>query len=257
MSPLSIRRVLTAFLVAVTTIVGLGCSSGGNEDPLLRLSSAEALAEGKALMEQGKYTRAREYLTHAFEVEPNSRGGREALLLAADAYYKQGGHDSLVRAEAKYRDFQTRFPTAEHAAYVQFQIASALSQRILRADRDQANTRQALAEFRSVIELYPTSEYVGRAQEEIVVLRQNLAAHEMLVGHFYMRYGNFNGATSRLEGVLEQYPDFDQTDRVLFYLGMTYRKSEREDESQQTFDRLATEFPDSRWVRKIPKPGPS
>ncbi len=163
----------------------------------------------------------------------------------------------MVRAEAKYRDFQTRFPTAQGAAYVQYQIAKALSERILKPDRDQANTRQALEEFRSVIELYPTSEYVSRSEAEIVRLRQNLAAHEMLVGRFYMRYGNLNGATSRLEGLLEDYPDFEETDRVLYYLGMTYRKSERYDEADETFGRLSSEYPDSRYVRQIPKSRPS
>ena len=68
---------------------------------------------------------------------------------------------------------------------------------------------------------------------------------------------NFNGATSRLEGVLEDYPDFEQTDRVLYYLGMTYRKSEREEESREMFDRLTAEYPDSRYARQIPKPRPS
>ncbi len=251
------RRDLLLFVVAAVVATAVGCSSGPKEDPLLRLSSAEALAEGKALMEQGKYIKAREYLTHAFEVDPNSVGGREALLLAADAYFRQGTHDSMVRAEAKYRDFQTRFPTAEGAGYVQFQIAKALSERILKPDRDQAATRQAVEEFRTVIELYPTSEYAPQAEEEIGRLRQNLAAHEMLIGHFYMRYGNLNGATARLEGLLEDYPDFDETDRVLYYLGKTYRKSERYDEADETFERLESEFPDSRFVRQIPRSRPS
>jgi outer membrane protein assembly factor BamD len=238
----------------VVALAAWGCSSTPKQDPVLALSSAEALAEGKALMEQGKYARARDYLTHAFEVEPNSVGGREALLLAADAYYLQGGVDSYVRAEAKYRDFQTRFPTAENAAYVQFQIASSLSHRIERPDRDQTSTRKALEEYRSVIELYPTSQYAVDAEQEIERLRQTLAAHELMVGYFYLRYGNFNGATSRLEGLLEDYPDFAETDRALYYLGMTYRKSDREEESREAFRRLTEEYPESPWADKIPQP---
>ena len=37
-------------------------------------------------------------------------------------------------------------------------------------------------EFRNLVELYPTSEYASLAGEEIKGIRQNLAAHEMLVG---------------------------------------------------------------------------
>ncbi len=79
------RLALKLGVIAALVVTWAGCSSGPKSDPLLMLSSAEALAEGKALMEQGKYIRAREYLTHAFEVDPNSVGGREALLLEADA----------------------------------------------------------------------------------------------------------------------------------------------------------------------------
>ncbi len=233
-------------------VVGVACSSGGKPDPVAVLSSEEALTIGKDLMELEKYRQARDYLVHAFEVEPNSVGGREALLLAADSFFLQGGFDNYLRAEAKYRDFQTRFPTSDQAAYVQYQIANTLTKRILRPDRDQKNSLDALTELRTLIELYPTSEYVPLAREKIVEVRQTLAAHEMFVGHFYMRYGNLNGATARLEHVLEAYPDFEETDRVLYYLGMTYRKSEREEESREAFERLAQEYPDSPFAKKIP-----
>ena len=81
--------------------------------------------------------RARPYFTHAFEVEPNSAIGREALLLAADTYYLSGGSANFVQAEAKYRDFLNRFPTSDQAAYVQFQIANSLAKRMEKPDRDQ------------------------------------------------------------------------------------------------------------------------
>lgn len=230
------------------------CSSGPKQDPIMVLSSAEALAKGKELMEQEKYRQAREYLVHAFEVEPNSEGGREALLLAADAYYLAGGLDNYVRAQARYRDFQTRFPLSEKSAYVQYQIGMSLLQRMKKPDRDQSISRDALKEFRAVRELYPTSEYAELAEEQIERVRQNLAAHEMLVGRFYMRYGNYNGAIKRFEYLLENYPEFDENDRVLYYLGMTHRKAEQEAESRQVFERLRREYPDSSFVEEIPEP---
>jgi outer membrane protein assembly factor BamD len=238
--------------LALLIVVGVACSSGGGEDPLMVLSSAEALATGKELLEQGKYRLAREYLVHAFEVDPNSVGGREALLLSADAYYLDGGSDNYLRAESKYRDFQTRFPTSERAAYVQFQIANALAKRMERPDRDQTNSRKAREEYIALIELYPTSRFVQEARDAIVRVRQNLADHEFVVGHFYYRYRNYNGAVQRFEGMLEDYSDFERIDEVLYFLGMTYVKNLREDDARATFDRLSSEYPDSPFVSKIP-----
>ena len=73
----------------------VGCSGRVKQDPMLMLSSAEALEQGKALLEKEKYKRARDFFIHAFEAEPNSVTGREALLLAADTYYAQGGSSNL------------------------------------------------------------------------------------------------------------------------------------------------------------------
>lgn len=248
-------RSLGRTCLALVVLVGLACSSGGGGGPdgIMVLSSAEALAKGKELLEQEKFRLAREYFVHAFEVDPNSVGGREALLLSADAYYMDGGSDNFLRAESKYRDFQTRFPTSDRAAYVQFQIANALSKRMERPDRDQTNSRKAMDEYRAVIELYPTSRFVQEARDAIVNVRQNLASHEFVVGHFYYRYRNYAGAAQRLEAMLEDFSDFERIDEVLYFLGMTYVKSARDDDARATFERLASEFPDSHYVNKIPQ----
>ncbi|HKV08508.1 MAG TPA: outer membrane protein assembly factor BamD, partial [Thermoanaerobaculia bacterium] len=119
------RRILLPLSAALVLALG-ACKGGVTEDPILRLSAEESLAQGKEWMAKEKHGRARPYFTHAFEVEPNSAIGREGLLLAADTYYLEGGSANFVQAEAKYRDFLNRFPTSEQAPYVQFQIANSL-----------------------------------------------------------------------------------------------------------------------------------
>lgn len=246
-------RIAWAIAALAIAVGAAGCRSGIENDPILVLSSAEALAEGKRLMAEEKYQQARDYLTHAFEVEPNSAGGREALLLVADAYFLQSREDGYIRAESKYRDFQTRFPTSQKAAYVQYQIADSLMRRLEKPDRDQTATFDALVEFRSVIELYPTSQFASQARDKIVEVRQHLARHELAIGYFNFRSRNFNGARQRLEYLLENYPEFERTDRVLYLLGMSFYKDKKVEESQTAFDRLRSEFPDSEFVTQIPK----
>src|ERR687889_322603 len=150
------RRIVLPLTVVLLALVAASCRSGPKEDPILRLSATEALAQGKELMAKQKYERARPFFTHAFEVEPNSAIGRESLLLAADTYYLEGGTTNYVQAEAKYRDFLNRFPTSEQAAYVQFQIANSLAKRMEKPDRDQTTTRKALEAYEDLVRLYPT-----------------------------------------------------------------------------------------------------
>lgn len=228
-----------------------GCKSTPKQDPVLKLSAEEALAQGKELLAQKKYSRARPLFTHAFEVEPNSRVGREGLLLAADTFYLEGGSANAIQAEAKYRDFLNRFPTSEQAPYVQFQIANSLAKRMEKPDRDQTATRKALDAYQELLHLYPTSEYAARAQEQIEVVKGNLAEHEFMIGYFYLRYGAPLSAIQRFDYLLATYPKYPEKDKVIYNLGVAYQRMQKPEEARKAFDRLRTEFPNSPLVREI------
>jgi len=244
---------ITLLALLVVGALSLACGSKGREDPILRLSAAESLTEGKRLLAGEKYRQARPYLQHAFEVEPNSATGREALLLVADSLYQEGGDTNLIQAEAKYRDFQNRFPTSDRAAYVQAQIAASLAKRIERPDRDQGTTHKALEAYQDLSRLYPTSPLATDAQSELERVRVNLAEHEYLVGRFYLRFGLPKAAAARFEGLLADYPDYGAQDRVLFDLAAAYRRLKRADDAQATAQRLRKEYPQSTWIKKLPK----
>jgi outer membrane protein assembly factor BamD len=231
-----------------------GCKAGTTKDPILKLSAEESLAQGKDFLAKKNYGKARPLFTHAFEVEPNSKVGREGLLLAADTYYLEGGPVNYTSAEAKYRDYLNRFPTSDQASYVQFQIANSLAKRMARADRDQATARKCMEAYQELIRLYPTSEYATKAQEQIEVVNANLAEHEYLVGHFYLRYGVPVAAIGRFVHLLATYPKYTHMDQVIFELGVAYQHMSKNDDARKTFDRLRTEYPNSKLIKNIPAP---
>jgi outer membrane protein assembly factor BamD len=245
------KRILLPLAALVLALAANGCRTGTSEDPILQLAAQESLAQGKELLAQEKYERARPYFTHAYEVEPNSAVGREALLLAADTYYLQGGSTNFVQAEAKYRDFLNRFPTSEQAAYVQFQIANSLAKRMEKPDRDQTVTRKAVDAYEELVRLYPTSEYASQAQEQVKAVIANLAEHEFVIGRFYQRYGAPVAAVERYEFLLKNYPQYPEPDKVIYHLGVAYRDSKRGDEAKRTFDRLRSEFPQSPYLAEL------
>jgi outer membrane protein assembly factor BamD len=246
------KRTFLLLAAAALALAGAGCRSGTPHDPILQLSAEESLTQGKDLLAREKYDRARPYFTHAFEVEPNSAIGREALLLAADTYYLQGGTANYVQAEAKYRDFLNRFPTSDQAAYVQFQIANSLAKRMEKPDRDQNVTRKALEAYEELSRLYPTSEYAAQAQEQMNAVQANLAEHEFQIGRFYLRYGIPLAAAERFEFLLATYPQYKEKDKALYHLGMAYTEGRRPDEAQKAFQRLQTEYPQSPFLHEIP-----
>ena len=246
----------TAILLLAGLVGASGCTSQGagrrKSDPVLRLSAQESLVQGKDFLAQKKYSRARPLFTHAFEVEPNSKVGREGLLLAADTYFLEGGSGNYTQAEAKYRDYLNRFPTSEQAAYVQFQIANSLAKRMERPDRDQTVTRKALESYQELIRLYPTSEYATKATEQLNVVNANLAQHEFEIGYFYLRYGAPLAAIKRFEYLAETYPKYGAMDKVIYNLGRAYQRMRKPEEAKKAFDRLRNEFPNSKLVKDIP-----
>jgi outer membrane protein assembly factor BamD len=246
------RRTFPLLTAALLVLAVAACRSGISEDPILKLSAEESLAQGKELMAKEKYGKARPYFTHTFEVEPNSAIGREGLLLAADTYYLEGGTTNYVQAEAKYRDFLNRFPTSTQAAYVQFQIANSLAKRMERPDRDQAVTRKALAAYEELTRLYPTSEYAAQAQEQSKLVRANLAEHEFLIGRFYLRFGIPGPAADRFEYLLANYPEYPQMDKVLYNLVVLYNQMNRPDDAKKSLERLRTEYPKSPLLAAVP-----
>lgn len=250
---IGIASIAAALLAAVTLLVTAGCGGrkGPRIDPILQLSTLEALERGKSLMEEGKHNRASRYLTHAFESSPNSREGREALLLAADALYQAGGIDNFVRCEAKYRDFINRFPTSERTDYAQLQVANCLAERIEKPDRDQTVAKKALAEFEEMSRLYPTSGYLAAADERANNVRNQLASSEYLVGEFYMRYRLCRAAINRLEPIPDDYPTYDRKDDVMVALIKAYTQCRQLDQATDTYQELIETYPDNKHVRSL------
>ena len=242
---------LVIFGVFLATVLVSTTACGKREDPILRLSADEALELGKQFMADEKYFKASQHLTHAFEVEPNSRKGREALLLAADALYKDGGLDNFIRCEAKYRDFLNRFPTSAQADYAQFQIASCLAERVEKPDRDQKVTRKALEAYEELLRIYPTSPYVAEARQRILEVTDLLAEHELVIAIFYIRYGTrgfCQASLNRLEHLRDNFPTFSKKDAMLFHLGLAYERCRRPDEAEAAFLELRRDYPDSEFL---------
>ncbi len=244
--------------VAILVLVLLSVTACGKkrEDPILRLSAQEALEIGKQLLEEEKYFKAERHLTHAFEVEPNSRSGREALLLAADALYLRGGLDNFIRCEAKYLDFINRFPTSDRADYAQFQVGNCLARRVEKPDRDQKVTREALQSYEELLRLYPTSPHSAEARQKILEVNNLLAAHELSIASFYLRFGRGAlclAAINRLEYLKDDFPKFTQMDSALFRLGEAYDRCRRYEESDAAWEELRNKFPDSGYVLEASK----
>ena len=221
---------------------------------LLARPKEELFEKGKALIEKKKYDQGRKYLTFVFETYPNDPLGRDALLMVADSFFKQGGSSGYTEARFRYRDYLNRYPGASRRDYARYQFALTYDKEMERPDRDQTPTREAIEQYQALIREYPTSGFAGAARERVRVLLDILAEHEFSVGYFYMRKGAATAALARFTDLEQRYPEYGARDKLYFYAARVLEKLGRRQEAERYYARLTTEFPDSEYARKVRGP---
>ena len=247
-------RIRWAAAIAALVLIA-GCASSGARKPdkitqELLTSPKEVLFEkGKGLFDKKKFDQGRKYLNFVFETYPNEKEGRQALLLVADSYFRQGGATGYTEARFRYRDYLNRYPGTPQRDYARYQFALCYDKEHEKADRDQTSTREALQQYRVLLQEFPNSTYVTVALERIRRLTDALADHEFGVGYFYIRKGAPGAALGRFTAIEQRFPDYAGKDRLFYYEAEALRRLGRDEEASRYYSRVIEEFPASEYAK--------
>lgn len=194
--------------------------------------------------------KGRLYLRQVIDSFPKSFYAQRAKLAIADSYFEKGDEGSMIIAASEYREFISLFPLSPSASYAQYQIGMTFYEKALKPGRDQTKTEQALLEFKKVITNYPLSDEAKQTEEKIKDCEERLAAHTLSIGELYYKRAAYKASTSRLIDILTAYPNYSEMDKVYFYLGDSYYKWNKVEESIPYFRKLITDFPQSKYAKK-------
>lgn len=217
---------------------------------MMKLSKEQLFQRGEEQFSRKKFARARSYYTHLYENYPNDPMGRRALLRIADAFYEQGDAVNLVEAQYKYRDFINRYPGSDRADYAMLQIAMCSYKQMERPDRDQQKTREAVEKFNDMLKTFPRSSLRPEAEKRQQDVLDRLARHEHLVVKYYLKRKSWGAAVQRLNGLVEQFPNYHDRDAVFYDFGTALTGLGRTAEARLYFERVISEFPTSNWAGK-------
>jgi len=248
------RRTLSGIISFCLLLAALvGCASTKKPDKITRellTSPKEVLFDkGKAFLEKKKYEQGRKYLNFVFETYPNEKEGRQALLLVADSYFRQSGATGYTEARFRYRDYLNRYPGASQRDYARYQFAVCYDKEHEKPDRDQTSTREALGQYRVLLQEFPDSNYVSVARERIRRLTDELADHEFGVGYFYIRKGAPAAALGRFTAIEQRFPEYAGRDRLFYYEAEALRRLGRGEEASRYYSRVIEEFPSSQYAK--------
>ena len=231
-----------------------GCHHGNRSirpavDPeITHLSKDQLFERGEDQFAKKKYVKARTYYSYLYETYPNDPLGRRALLRVADTYFAQGDPVNLVEAQYKYRDFINRYPGSDRADYAMLQMAMVSYKQMEKPDRDQQKTREALDKFNDMIRAFPNSPLRPEADKRLQEATDRLAQHEHIIARFYIKRGSYAAALQRLNGLVDQYPNYSDRAGVFYDLASALSGLGRKAEARLYYERVIAEFPKSTYA---------
>jgi outer membrane protein assembly factor BamD len=241
------RARLVSVLVAPLAVWVAGCASTSDASKALNPDPPDKMyAAADQLMTGGKYDDAARKFEDLDRDHPYAPEARKAIVMAAYAYYKAGKYPEAI---ATARRYTTMHPGTKEAALAHNIIVSAHFDEMRGPNRDQTNTRKALAELRTLKARYPDSPYAKDADNRIRIAEDSLAAAEMEVGRYYLKRQNYVAAINRFKTVVTEFQTTAHVEEALMRLTESYMALGIKQEAQTAAAVLGHNFPDSRWYK--------
>lgn len=242
-------RTWSAIAVGLLFAVSVACGGGQQTPPAGAAQPDRFLFErGNEAITKEQWMNARTYFQQIVDGYPQSPFRPDAKLGLGDSYLGENTAESLVQATNEFREFLQFYPTSPRADYAQYKMAMTHFVQMRSADRDQTETRGALAEFDVFFQKYPNSSLMPEVKEKWRAARDRLSEHSYRVGLTYYRIRWDPGAISRFREVLSDDPAYGGRDAVYFYLAESLARSDKTAEAIPYFERLLAEFEVSEYL---------
>ncbi|GAA6199470.1 outer membrane protein assembly factor BamD [Aquicoccus sp. SU-CL01552] len=236
-------RVIGAFIL-MAVLAACGGSPVDKSQNLEGFTPEQIYDRGEFELSRGQTDNAAWYFSEIERLYPYSSWAKRALIMQAFSYHKGQEYPESRAAAQRYIDF---YPTDEDAAYAQYLLALSYYDQIDEVGRDQGLTFQALQALRTVIEVYPDSEYATPAMLKFDLAFDHLAAKEMEVGRYYLRKKQFAAAINRFRVVVEDFQTTTHTAEALHRLVEAYLSLGLTDEAQTAGAILGYNYQGSEW----------
>ncbi|MDF1715606.1 MAG: outer membrane protein assembly factor BamD [Antarcticimicrobium sp.] len=236
-------RVIGAFIL-MAVLAACGSGPVDRSQNLDGFTPDQIYERGEFELTRGRTGDAAWYFSEIERMYPYSSWAKRALIMQAFSNHKGQDYPESRAAAQRYIDF---YPTDEDAAYAQYLLALSYYDQIDEVGRDQGLTFQALQALRTVIEVYPDSEYATPAMLKFDLAFDHLAAKEMEVGRYYLRKKHFSSAVNRFRVVVEDFQTTTHTAEALHRLVEAYLSLGLTDEAQTAGAILGYNYQGSEW----------
>jgi outer membrane protein assembly factor BamD len=241
---------LTCMLLALLMAFTASCSSKPAVKPTAAFDPEKSFEKANKLIEDKDYKQARELLLEVKNRDLTKKFAPLAQLRIADSYVKEEEPELAV---SEYRKFLEIYPDHRYAPYAQYEIAIIYFNQIEGYERGYGEAAKALEEFEKLKKDYPRNPYREVVELKISKCKGVIADYELMVGEFYMKKGNYQAAINRFEGILKSYPETPQGEKVLYELGVAYKKAGNRERSAEYLKQLLEKYPGGKYASRTKK----
>ncbi|MCG7630381.1 outer membrane protein assembly factor BamD [Epibacterium sp. MM17-32] len=235
---------------AVALMATLAACGGADGDARQASQNLEVFSPAQ-IYERGEFELARDreedaayFFSEVERLYPYSEWAKQALIMQAFTYHQAKDYENSRSAAQRYIDF---YPTDEDASYAQYLLALSYYDQIDEVGRDQGLTFQALQALRTVIEVYPDSEYATSAILKFDLAFDHLAGKEMEIGRYYLKGQHYSAAINRFRVVVEDFQTTSHTPEALHRLVEAYLSLGLTEEAQSAGAILGHNFRSTEW----------
>lgn len=199
-------------LVLVSLALALGSCASRDRDRTEGWSAERLYDEAKRAMGGGNFEQAIDYFEILEARYPFGDFALQAQLDIAYAYYQFGEYDAAIQATERFMRLHPTHEAVAYAYYLRGLIRYNRGDNILNniwprdmAQMDQERLRRAFADFRTVVQEHPDSDYADDSRQRLVYLRNQMARHELEVAQFYFQRSAYMAVVNRVDYLIDNY----------------------------------------------------
>ncbi len=211
-------------VVALTIALLCACATAPPDE---ELPSAESYYQRGVELLKGRtvffffndvdYPKAIESFQEVIDNYPYSEYAVLSELAIADIHFER---EQYEEASSYYHDFVELHPSHPKVAYALYRNGLCSYNQMREADRDQAPTREAAAQFRALIDRFPGSEMTPDARDRLAECEERLATQIIDIADFYFDQDDFHSAARRYDQALTTFPAHSSRARSMTRLGI-------------------------------------
>ena len=210
------------------------------------------------LYEEGNFNKALQFFDILRAVHRGTEKGEILTYYTANCYFQLKDYNI---ASYYYKQYTQAYPRGEHVQDAAFYSAYCNYLDSPRSSLDQTSTFAALKELQLYIDMYPNDSRVEEATRLMDDLRDKLEIKDYDIARLYYRMGSYQAAITSFENLLDDYPDTDYREDVLYFITKAYfeyaeksiytKKKERYEETVEAYNNLKHLYPESKYLAEV------